>query len=63
MEQNLPNTFHMKFMEVHMKKMLQEYLGDKIVLTEINGKSMNVVRAVCANKQYNVQLTWGSLSN
>ncbi len=50
-------------MEVHMKKMLQEHLGDKIVLTEINDKSMNVVRAVCANKQYNVQLTWGSLSN
>ncbi len=39
MEQKLANTAHKAYGYTHMKKRLQEHFGEKIILTEINGKS------------------------
>ncbi len=38
MEQKLANTAHKAYGYTHMKKRLQEHFGEKIILTEINGK-------------------------
>ena len=42
MEQKLANTAHEAYGYTHMKKRLQEHFGERIILTEINGKP-NVV--------------------
>ncbi len=39
MEQKLADTAHKAYGYTHMKKRLQEPFGEKIILTEINGKS------------------------
>ncbi len=39
MEQKLTNTAHKAYGYTHMKNRLQEHFGEKIILTEINGKS------------------------
>jgi len=38
MKQKLANTAHKAYGYTHMKKRLQEHFGEKILLTEINGK-------------------------
>ena len=42
MENNLADSEHNPYSHTHMQLILQEYFGDRVILTEVNGKQ-NVV--------------------